>query len=42
MTKFLLNAFFWTGTAFAMVAITFVAAALLYLAAVRWFVGVLG
>jgi len=42
MTNFLLNAFFWTGTAFAMVAISFVFLALVYMAAVRWFVGVLG
>ena len=42
MTKLLLNAFFWTGTMVAMLAISFVFLALLYMAAVRCFVGVLG
>ena len=38
----LLNVTFWTGTVIALSAITFVFAALLYVAAVRWFVGVVG
>ena len=42
MTKLLLNAFFWTGTTLAVLANVLVLALILYAAAVRWFVGVVG